>query len=93
MYLWNTPISSVPVINFSYERKLQIMVDPGDSLDVPDYAIDAVNYNLAKKLIPKVGCSTARAKLIITEAERLYNNLLSFDSTSYPIKVKLRRHG
>lgn len=93
MYLWNSPISSVPVINFTYERKIQIMVNEDDTLDVPDYAQDAVIYNLAVKLIPKYGASTGLATWIKGEAQTLKNDLLAYDSAVYPIKMKMRRYG
>jgi hypothetical protein len=93
MYLWNSPDSSIPVINFTYERKIQIMVNATDTLDVPDYAHDAVIYNLARKLIPKFGCSPTLASFIIQEAETYKNNMLAFDSTLYPIKIQMKRNG
>lgn len=92
MYLWNTPSSSVPVINFTYERKIQIMVNETDTLDIPDYAHDAVIYNLARKLIPKFGCSVELAKLIIGEAKEYKNNMLSYDSAVYPITMNMKRY-
>jgi len=93
MYLWNAPDSSVPVINFSYERKIQIMVNATDTLDIPDYAHDALIYNLARKLIPKFGCSRDQAALVIGEAKELKNDMLSFDSTLYPVTIKMKRNG
>jgi hypothetical protein len=93
MYLWNPPNSSVPVINFTYERKLQIFTDPNETADIPDYAQMAFIYNLAVKLIPKYGCSQGRAVFLIAEAERLKNDMLAYDSAIYPIKMKMRRHG
>lgn len=93
MYLWNSPISSIPVINFTYERKLQIMVDAEDTLDVPDYAQDAVIYNLAVKLIPKYGSSKDLALWVKSEAQRLKEDLLAFDSAVYPITMKMKRYG
>lgn len=93
MHLWNSPGSSRPVINFTYERKIQICVNPDDTLDVPDYAQEAVVYNLAVKLIPKFGASREIYDIVKIEATRLLNDLLSFDADVYPIKMKLRRHG
>ena len=92
MYLWNSPDSSVPVINFTYERKIQIMVNATDTLDVPDYAHQAVIYNLAKKLIPKFGCSAELAAFIVGESQALLGNMLSFDTTLYPVKISMKRY-
>lgn len=93
MYLWNAPISSTPVINFTYERKIAIAIDAIDTIDIPDYAQEALIYNLAVKLIPKYGCSAIRAQLITNQAQVLKNDMLSFDSSVYPIKVKMKQHG
>lgn len=93
MYVWSSPISSVPVINFTYERKIQIMVNADDTLDVPDYALDTVNHCLAVKLIPKFGASKDHAIWVKGEAKILKNDLLSYDSASYPIRMKMKRHG
>lgn len=92
MYLWNSPDSSVPVINFTYERKIQIMVNATDTLDVPDYAHQAVIYNLARKLIPKFGCGAELAAFIVGESEALLGNMLAFDTTLYPIKISMKRY-
>lgn len=93
MYLWNAPVSAVPVINFTYERKIQIMVNEDDTLDVPDYAQMAVIYNLAVHMIPKVGASQGIANWVKQEAQVMKNDLLSYDSTAYPIKMKMKRYG
>jgi hypothetical protein len=93
MYLWNSPSSSVPVINFTYERKLQLLVDADDTIDLPEYAQSAFIWNVAEKLILKYGCSPNRADLIRQEALRLKNDMLAFDSESYPIRVVMRHHG
>lgn len=93
MYLWNSPISSVPVINFTYERKLQVMTQAAETIDLPEYAQEAFIYNVAAKLIPKYGASQAVAALIMSEALRLKNDMLSFDTDSYPIKIGLQQYG
>lgn len=93
MYLWNPPISSVPVINFTYERKLQIMVNPDDTLDLPDYAHEAVIYNLARRVMTKFGVSAEMAQFISGEADRYLDEMLSFDSAVYPIVMKMERYG
>ncbi len=93
MYLWNSPVSSVPVINFTYERKLQILVNTDDTVDIPDYAQLAFVYAVAVKLIPKVGTSKDLAIWIRDEATVLKNDLLAYDSDIYPIVMKMKRYG
>ena len=92
-YLWLTPNSSNQVINFTYERKIQIMVNSTDTLDVPDWAIEAINYNLAVRLIPKFGCSEKRAALLRAEAKTMMKDVLAFDAAVYPIKLKMSKYG
>ena len=91
MYLWNAPDSSVPVINFTYERKIQIMVSPNDTLDVADYAHEYIIYNLARRLILKFGCGQERAQLILAEAETTKADMLAYGASMYPIRVKMVR--
>lgn len=93
MYLWSAPASSVPVINFTYERKLEMLVNGDDTVDVPDYALDAVIHCLALKLIAKFGASREHALWVKAEADRLKNDMLSYDSTLYPIRMKMKRYG
>lgn len=93
MYLWNSPISSVPVINFTYERKLQILVNSDDTIDIPDYALDYFVYNYAVKLIPIFGTSQGLAEWVKGEAIVLKNDLLAYDSDIYPIVMKMQRYG
>lgn len=93
MYLWNAPSSSNPVINFTYERKLQVFTDPDETVDIPDYAQEAFIYQMAVRMIPKYGCSPVRAAFIRDEADRLLNDMLAFDSAVYPIRMKMKRYG
>ena len=92
MYLWNAPSSSVPVINFTYDRKMQILTDADETIDLPEYAQEAFIFNVAKKLLFKYGASPERATLIREEALRLRNDMLSYDTDSYPSKVVMRLH-
>lgn len=91
MYLWNAPESGVPVINFTYERKIQIMVNADDTLDTAGYAHEYIIYNLAKRLILKFGCGKDRAQLVLGEAERTKNEMLAYGASMYPIGIKMVR--
>ena len=91
MYLWNTPESSVPTINFTYERKIQIMVNPDDTLDVAGYAHKYIIYNLAKELILDFGCGVERAKLVLGIAKEEEEKMLAYGSSMYPIGIKMVR--
>ena len=91
MYLWNAPDSSVPVINFTYERKLEIMVNATDTLDFPDYAHEYIVYNLAKRLIPKFGASQGVTALIMAQAEETKRDMLAYGNSMYPIQIGIAR--
>lgn len=91
MYLWNAPSSGVPVINFTYERKIQIVNAADDTVDYPDYAHEYIVYNLAERLILKFGCSVERAQLILAKAKETKGDMLAYDASMYPIKMKMVR--
>jgi hypothetical protein len=91
MYLWSAPDSSVPVITFNYERKIQVMVNADDTLDFADYANDYIVYALAERLIPKFGCSPSRAMLITAKAEEFKQDVLAYGSSMYPIQFGIGR--
>lgn len=93
MFLWNSPISSVPVINFTYERKIQIMVDNNDTFDFPEEWFDAIVYNLAVRLIPKYGCSVGRAQYITAQAKEYLDQALAFDTAVFPITMNMEQYG
>lgn len=93
MYLWNPPFSALPIINFTYERAVQVATDPDHTLDMPEDWILAVVWNLAEQLIPRVGCSESRAARITTNAEKYLDQALAFDQAVYPIRLKPQKYG
>lgn len=92
MYVWNAPSSAVPVLRFTYERKLQVMVDNTDTFDLPESWMGAIIYNLAVRLIPIYGCSQKRSMEIAALAQSTLSNALGFDTDIYPITLNLQRH-
>ena len=92
-YLWNVPSDGREVINFTYERAIEIMVNPTDTFDVPEDWYDAITYNLAKRLIPKVGCSQERKADIVAGAQEYLDNALAFDSAVYGVRLKPQKYG
>lgn len=89
MYLWNAPFTCVPVIPFTYERKLQIVTEATQTFDFPDYWLEAITFNLAYHLIPKFGCAPARAAQIEALANQTLSAALGFDTDLYPITINL----
>ena len=92
MFVWNPPVSAIPVLRFSYERRIQIMEDPTDTFDMPEDWYEAITWNLAKRLIPKFGCTIERAAEIRANATESLDIALGFDSAPYPITVNMREH-
>ncbi len=92
MFCWNPPSSSVPILRFSYERRIQIMVNSADTFDLPEDWYEAITYNLAERLITKYGCSAGRALEIHAMATESLDVALGFDNANYPITVNMRRH-
>ena len=93
MFLWTAPSSSVPVINFTYERQLQQVINASETLDVAEEYHEAIIYNLARRLLPKEGASADLATLIIGEAERSYDEALGYDNAVYPITMDMDFYG
>ena len=91
MYLWNAPSSSVPVINFTYERKIEVMVNADDTVDFADYAHEYIIYNLAKRLIPKFGCSEKLAQLVLAHAAETKRDMLAYGASVHPITFRMPR--
>jgi len=87
MYLWPTPSTSEYVINFTYERPLQIISLGTNNLDIPNYWFEALIYNLALRLIPKLGCTQIRAAMIQQMAKDSLDLALSFDTDTYPVRL------
>lgn len=92
-YLWTTPNDARTVINFTYERELQIITDDANNFDVPSYWGEAVVYNLANRLTYKFATSPERKQMIVADAGRSLDEALSFDDAVYDIEVKVQRYG
>ena len=89
MYLWPPPDDTEIVINFTYERPIQVINAGTDNFDIPDYWYEAVIYNLAERLVLKFGCTEKRAALIMQRAEEALSIALSYDTDLYPIKMDM----
>jgi hypothetical protein len=86
-YVWNAPGSAVEYLNFTAEREIQIIVNSDDTFDLPAEWYLAITYNLAKLLIPKIGCSPERATTIRQDATDFLDQVLSFDSDIYGMRL------
>ena len=94
LYVWNAPSTAVEYLNFTAEREIAIIVDSTDTFDLPAEWYLAIAYNLARLLVPKIGCSTERAQIIRAEAQDYLDQALSFDSDIYGMRmVPEQTHG
>ena len=89
MYLWPAPDDTEIVINFTYERPIQVISAGTDNFDIPDYWYEAVIYNLAERLILKFGCTEKRAIFIKAAAKEYLLVALAYDTDLYPIKIDM----
>lgn len=92
MYVWKAPYSAVPVLRFTYERKLQIMTEATQTFDVPENWYDAIVYNLSLRLMTIYGCSPGRKIDLQVLAKGALDMALNFDTDLYPITVNLQRY-
>ena len=90
MYLWPTPSNASYVMTFTYERKLNAVINNSDSVDIPDYWFNAFIYKLAEMLIPKFGgVSSEKIMLVKSDAQRYMSEALQTDTSVYDFKVKV----
>ena len=93
MYLWSAPFSEAPIVNFTYERKLQIMKVDGDFFDFPDYWLEALSYNLASRLTTKFGTDPVLSQQVKAMADEFLGTALSFDQAVYPMVMDMEQYG
>ncbi len=93
MFTWLTPSSAQSIVNFTYERELQVPINATDTFDLPEDWYLALVYGLAELLIPKVGCSAARQAVIKAGATSYLDSALGFDQAVYGIRLKPMQYG
>jgi len=92
-YVWLTPSDATPVINFTYERSLMIVNDPTQTFDLPEDWYEALTANLARRLIPKYGCSTERKQEIKELATETLDVALAMDQEVHGIRMVPQQYG
>lgn len=93
MYIWTSPSSATPVLNFTYERKRQIISSDTDNFDMPSYWFEALVMNIAARVSYKFDTAPDVAQMIKIDAELTLNRALSFDTAVYPIELKVQQYG
>lgn len=90
MRVWGVPNSAIPLLNFTYDRRLNIMSTNADSFDLPSYWHSAFCFNLANRLKLKFGCTPQRSQELTMFANETLTAALSFDTENYPIVIRPR---
>lgn len=81
LYVWPVPSLSSGTLQFTYRRIVNDMDDTTNDLDLPQEWLDAVVYNLARKMMPEYGgAGTPEGQLVISEAMRCYDMVKGFDT-------------
>lgn len=92
MYVWPAAIDAKSVLNFTYERQLDIVENTTQELDIPNYWFNAFIWGVAKMLITRIGVSPALAAEIRANADIYMNEALSYDNPVYPIEMYMERY-
>lgn len=90
LYLWNAPDREDYVITFTYERRPELMTRAKDTFDLPEYWMQALVYNLALHLAPRMGVSVQQLQVVSEMAQSTLNNALTFDTEVYDWRFSVR---
>lgn len=89
LYVWATPADSTEQVRFTYERKLEDFINNDDCPDFPKYWMEALTFNLAKRLAAKYNVPAVRKQDIYGMAEETLDQALSFDDANYDIDISI----
>lgn len=89
MYLWPTPDTSIYVIPFSYERRLDMVTQATETIDIPEYWFNALTLNLALRVALRFGCSLQRYQLLSVQAKDALDLAMTFDKETTDFRFKL----
>lgn len=92
LYVWQTPADSSEQIRFTYERKIEDFVNNDDAPDFPKYWLDALVFNLAKRLAIKYRVPPQVKQDIDMMAEQTLTDALDFDNANYDVDVTINRY-
>lgn len=89
LYVWATPADSTEQVRFTYERKLEDFINNDDCPDFPKYWMEALTFNLAKRLAAKYNVPAVRKQDIYGMADETLDQALSFDDANYDIDISI----
>ena len=89
MTVWDAPDTSNWVMNFTYERQLEIITADTQNVDFPEYYNSAIVYGLANRLKTKLGASPALSQELSVKADETLQQALAYDNAVYDFEVRL----
>jgi len=91
LYVWQTPANSSEQVRFTYERKIEDFIENDDCPDFPKYWLEALVFNLAKRLGAKYNISDRRKLEIKELAMETLDQALDFDNANYTVGITMNR--
>jgi hypothetical protein len=80
LYVWPVPIVvSGDTIQYTYQRRMQVITNLSQTLDIPEEWLSTVGYALAARLVPTYGIESKTGDTIMSIASDLLLKAKSFD--------------
>lgn len=92
-WVWPSPPDAKDYIQYSYERALQIVEQPTDKLDFPEYWYPAIIYNLAARSTLKVGAPAEVVQVVMNDAPAMLTQAQSFENSPRDTEITLNANG
>ena len=79
MYVWQTASSVNNLLKFTFERRLESILDGDDDLDFPDEWLEAIVYGLAARLSDDYNVPPIKYQSVNSKAISFLDDLLGWD--------------
>lgn len=86
-FIWSNPESGDMALNFSYERNVKIIGVKTDKIDFPQYWVEAICWNLAKRVMTKFGASAALVQEIKEGAHTTLVEALNYETPVTDVEI------
>jgi alpha-tubulin suppressor-like RCC1 family protein len=90
LYVWQTAADCNQVVNFTFDRPLQVSDDQLDSPDFPSEWFEALKWNLAVQLLSGYAVDQNTAQLVMANAQSSLEEALDFDEETGSLYVQPR---
>lgn len=88
-YLWPAPDTSSDRIRITCELPIEDFDASSNTADLPQEWLDALVWNLARRLMPSYGTPAADRQQIMFEAEQSYQTLKGWDAEPEPLYMQM----